>query len=98
MTTKALLTEWFETHQKDQIKARTYHRYQGLISMHTIGSWWGSNDTRIGGIVGAMTTGNNVVIRNSMIACKLDVYNDVTSNYQWHNYRMSGMVPLRVLP
>ena len=58
----------------------------------TIASWWGSYDTRVGGIVGAMNTGNNVVIKNSTVACRLDVYNDVTSNYQWHNYRMAGMV------
>ena len=58
----------------------------------TIGSWWGSYDTRVGGIVGAMNTGNYVVIKNSKIACKLDVYNDVTSNYQWYNYRTAGMV------
>lgn len=58
----------------------------------TIGSWWGSYDTRVGGVVGAMNTGNNVVIKNSTIACRLDVYNDVTSNYQWYNYRTAGMV------
>ena len=63
-----------------------------IESSTTIGSWWGSYDTRVGGIVGAMNTGNNVVIKNSTIACQLDVYNDVTSNYQWWNYRTAGMV------
>ena len=63
-----------------------------IESTTTIGSWWGSYDTRVGGVVGAMNTGNNVVIKNSTIACKLDVYNDVTSNYQWYNYRTAGMV------
>ena len=58
----------------------------------TIGSWWGSYDTRVGGVVGAMNTENYVVIKNSKIACKLDVYNDATSNYQWYNYRTCGMV------
>ena len=58
----------------------------------TIGSWWGSYDTRVGGVVGAMNTGNYVVIKNSKIACKLDVYNDATSNYQWYNYRTAGMI------
>ena len=58
----------------------------------TIASWWGSPDTRVGGIVGAMNTGNNVVIKNATVACRLDVYNDVVSNYQWYNYRMAGMV------
>ena len=36
MTTQALLTEWLEIYQKEHIKARTYSRYQGLISMHIV--------------------------------------------------------------
>ena len=63
-----------------------------IESTTTIGSWWGSYDTRVGGIVGAMNTGNNVVIKNSTVACRLDVYNDVMSNYQWSNYRTAGML------
>ena len=63
-----------------------------IESTTTIGSWWGSPDTRVGGIVGAMNTGNYVVIKNSTVACRLDVYNDVVANYQWGNYRMAGMV------
>ena len=58
----------------------------------TIGSWWGSYDTRVGGIVCAMDTESYVVIKNSIVACRLDVYNDVTSNYQYCNYRTAGMV------
>lgn len=63
-----------------------------IESSVTVGSWWGSYDTRVGGIVGAMNTGNYVVIKNSTVACRLDVYNDITSNYQWGNYRMAGML------
>ena len=36
MTTENLLTEWLEVYQKEQIKARTYSRYQGLITMHIV--------------------------------------------------------------
>ena len=36
MTTEKLLTEWLEVYQKEHIKARTYSRYQGLISMHIV--------------------------------------------------------------
>ena len=36
MTTQKLLTEWLEIYQKEHIKARTYSRYQGLISMHIV--------------------------------------------------------------
>lgn len=63
-----------------------------IESTTTIGSWWGSPDSRVGGIVGAMNTENHVVIKNSTVACRLDVYNDVVANYQWGNYRMAGMV------
>ena len=34
MTTQNLLTEWLENYQKEHVKARTYQRYRGLISMH----------------------------------------------------------------
>lgn len=36
MTTEKLLMEWLEVYQKEHIKARTYSRYQGLISMHIV--------------------------------------------------------------
>lgn len=36
MTTQNLLTEWLEVYQKEHIKARTYSRYQGLITMHIV--------------------------------------------------------------
>ena len=36
MTTEKLLTEWLEVYQKEHIKARTYSRYQGLITMHIV--------------------------------------------------------------
>lgn len=36
MTTRTLLTEWLEVYQKEHIKARTYSRYQGLITMHIV--------------------------------------------------------------
>ena len=36
MTTQNLLTEWLELYQKEHIKARTYSRYQGLITMHIV--------------------------------------------------------------
>ena len=36
MTTQNLLSEWLEKHKKEEIKARTYSRYQGLITMHIV--------------------------------------------------------------
>lgn len=34
MTTQTLLAEWLETYEKEHVKARTYSRYQGLITTH----------------------------------------------------------------
>ena len=36
MTTQKLLIEWLEDYQKEHVKARTYSRYQGLITMHIV--------------------------------------------------------------
>lgn len=36
MTTQNLLTEWLEVYQREHIKARTYSRYHGLLTMHII--------------------------------------------------------------
>lgn len=36
MTTQNLLTEWLEVFQKEHIKAQTYSRYRGLISLHIV--------------------------------------------------------------
>lgn len=47
MTTQTLLTEWLESYQKEHIKARTYSRYQGLISMHIIPTLGEKNITEL---------------------------------------------------
>ena len=31
-------------------------------------------------------------MNNVTVACRLDVYNDITSTYQWHAYRRAGML------
>lgn len=36
MTTQNLLAEWMEHCQKENVKTRTYNRYQGLISLHIL--------------------------------------------------------------
>lgn len=48
MTTQNLLTEWLETYQKENIKARTYSRYQGLITMHIIPTLGERNISELG--------------------------------------------------
>ena len=60
-----------------------------------IGSLWGDFDAPVGGVIGAywddagVTT---VVMDQVTVACRLDVYNDVTSTYQWYAYRRAGML------
>ena len=48
MTTQKLLTEWLEIYQKEHIKARTYSRYQGLISMHIVPTLGERNISELG--------------------------------------------------
>lgn len=48
MTTQTLLTEWLEIYQKDHIKARTYSRYQGLITMHIVPTLGERNISELG--------------------------------------------------
>ena len=48
MTTQKLLTEWLETYQREHIKARTYSRYQGLITMHIVPTLGKRNISELG--------------------------------------------------
>ncbi|MBR6682870.1 MAG: hypothetical protein IKL38_00840 [Firmicutes bacterium] len=48
MKTRELLTEWLELHQKENIKARTYSRYQGLITMHIVPTLGEKNISELG--------------------------------------------------
>ncbi len=48
MTTEILLNEWLETYQKERIKARTYSRYKGLISMHIFPELGAKNISEVG--------------------------------------------------
>lgn len=62
----------------------------------TIHSLWDSYDTPVGGLIGGVGNSSgytmSVDIEDVTIACKLDVYNDVCSNYQWGAYRRAGMI------
>ena len=60
-----------------------------------VGSLWGDFDCPVGGVIGARWDDNNstcVNMTNVKVACRLDVYNDVTSSYQWYAYRRAGML------
>lgn len=62
----------------------------------TLSSLWGSFGGGIGGVIGSVYGGHNgnnsVTMENVEVACVLDVYNDVTSAYQWYAYRFCGML------
>ena len=53
---------------------------------------WGSFDSSIGGVVGQAEPGASYHFENVEVACRLDVYNDVTASYDYYNYRMCGML------
>ena len=60
-----------------------------------VGSLWGDFDAPVGGVIGARWDDGNtteVVMENVTVAARLDVYNDVTSSYQWYAYRRAGML------
>ena len=60
-----------------------------------VGSLWGDFDAPVGGVIGARWDDSDrtkVVMENVEVACVLDVYNDVTSTYQWYAYRRAGML------
>ena len=67
-----------------------------ITSDVTVESLWSSWDTPVGGIIGGIgnSTGYtmSVNIENANVACKIDVYNDVTSSYKWYAYRRAGML------
>lgn len=62
------------------------------ISDSTVSSLWGDFDCSIGGIVGGKYGEATLVFEDCDVACELNVYNDVTSSYQWYAYRRAGML------
>ena len=67
-----------------------------IDSTVTLSSLWGSFGGGIGGVIGSVYGGHNgnndITMENVNVACVLDVYNDVTSAYQWYAYRFCGML------
>ena len=60
-----------------------------------VGSLWGDFDAPCGGVIGARwddTDTTKVYMKNVEVGCRMDVYNDITSAYQWHAYRRAGML------
>jgi hypothetical protein len=53
---------------------------------------WDSHGQNSGGIAGGISSTAQITIEDCNVACVLDVINDVTSNYKWYIYRVSGML------
>lgn len=58
---------------------------------NTVSALWGTYDAAVGGVIGGKWGDAKVMFENVHVAAVLDVYNDVCSNYQYYNYRLSGM-------
>ncbi len=59
---------------------------------NSVGTFWGSYDTRVGGIVGYALEGSVILMEDCTVACQIDSVNDACSNYMWYNYRRAGML------
>ena len=57
-----------------------------------VGTLWDSHGQNAGGIAGGVSSSAKITIEDCNIACVMDVINDVTSNYKWYIYRVSGMI------
>lgn len=53
---------------------------------------WGSWDVGCGGILGRVNGDATVKMTNCEVAAVIDVFNDVCGNYQYYQYRYSGML------
>lgn len=86
-----------------EISGNTYANGDGITTISNVtigsdvvvGSLWGDFDAPVGGVIGARWDDTNTItveMKNVTVACRLDVYNDVTSSYQWYAYRRAGML------
>lgn len=62
-----------------------------------LGGLWGSFDSSVGGIFGQLDENATANLEDVDVACRLDVYNDVTASYKYYNYRMCGMLIGRIV-
>lgn len=63
-----------------------------LANTVAVGTLWDSHGQNAGGIAGGVSSTSKITIEDCNIACVMDVINDVTSNYKWYIYRVSGMI------
>lgn len=63
-----------------------------IDSSNTISALWGTYDAACGGIMGYLSESSTATFNNCEIGAVMDVYNDVCGNYQYYQYRYSGML------
>ena len=61
-------------------------------SSNNIAAQWGDFDNSIGGVIGGASTSAEILMKDCIVECRIDAYNDVTSTYQWYSYRRAGML------
>ena len=61
-------------------------------SSNKISALWGSWDVGCGGILGRVNGDTTINMTNCEVGAVIDVYNDVCGNYQYYQYRYSGML------
>ena len=59
---------------------------------NNFGALWGTYDLPCGGIIGGIGSSTNINLTDCVIFPSMDLYNDCCANYQWFNYRYSGML------
>lgn len=57
-----------------------------------IAAQWGDFDNSIGGVIGGASGSAEILLKDCVVACRIDAYNDVTSSYQYYAYRRAGML------
>jgi len=61
-------------------------------SSNKIAAQWGDFDNSIGGVIGGASISAEIHMKDCIVECRIDAYNDVTSTYQWYSYRRAGML------
>ena len=58
----------------------------------TVATQWGDFDNSTGGLIGGASSKAAILVKDCVIACRMDVTSDVVSSYQWYAYRRAGMI------
>ncbi len=100
-STGGVVGEVSPKYNADKTPDTTNNQTHNFTNIHidsdtVIGSLWGDFDAPVGGVIGAKWDDGKgitkVHMENVIVDCRLDVYNDVTSSYQWYAYRRAGML------